>query len=138
MINFFTPMNLYPNDNFSPQLWIFITLMNFHHSEEFVWLQSWTLPRCLILITMMNFHPKVDFYHRMNFYHNDRFASQWWIFIKNIYIIIIWNIHPWMNFIPMTNDEFSLGIFIIMMNLNHNDKLSSQLEFLTQYWISIT
>ena len=47
-------------NEFSWQLWIFITLMNFHHSKEFVQSQSWTLSQCLILI-MINFPHNVDF-----------------------------------------------------------------------------
>ena len=70
--------------------WTFITMMNFYHNDKFS--SPWW-----ISIIMMNLHYNV---YSSTF---DEFSSQWCIFIKNICIIIIWNIHPLINFIPMMN-----------------------------------
>ena len=139
MMNLVTPMIYYPNDEFSLQLWIFITLMNFHHSEDVVQSQSWTFSQCLILIIMMNFDHNVDFstfdefssqwwiFIRMNFHHNDEFSSQWWIFITMLIFQHLMNFHQKYlynhslkyssidEFYP--NDEYSIE----MINFPNND-----------------
>ena len=114
---FITPMNFHNYDKFSSQWWIFITMMTFHHNDECS-LQCWFSIIWWILITMMNFHPKYLYNYYLKYSSIELFHP------NDEYSIAMINFH--------NNDEFYLWIFIIMMNLNRNDKHSSQLEFLSQ------
>ena len=58
--------------------WILILFMNLHHNVEFSY-------QCLIFITMLSFHHKNNFYHDGNFHQKD--SLKWFIFIIMINFI---------------------------------------------------